>query len=404
MIQRIKVDLSKLCKAGGMRIHLWKGIFKSDTSNSIEYELVLDDNARFINLFGLCVNVDNGNIAFGVSPNPDRYIKLGNFYDYIRDANTYSYSLASESFLKLKNDDLRFLLEDLKLNPKNLYTNAQDYDLYFSRLINNKDLNMKSLILNLVSDKDNIYNSKRSNKFLNEKCVIHLIENWVNTQLDILSIFSNLFERGLLEKNIKEVWKESETYKLFKSKTSTETRFIAYLEEIPYDFLSAVRSYGFGIKQRSTYLYKILRSTDMNDIIGCGEILSSLSYIDDTYFIPANVKTYNIIDMLRAVGDDGDLFLSLDILLEYKNTSLYRKLDEKYSLSEILQDVGVSKRDFILGVQKYRKRAMLLIDRCGEHTIDVTKGQYSFSSLGERSIINSGRIFEKVSSRILKKF
>ena len=54
-----------------------------ERKRSTGYKKVLDSGARFINLFGLFVDVNSGDIALGLFPNPNDYISIGNIYDLI---------------------------------------------------------------------------------------------------------------------------------------------------------------------------------------------------------------------------------------------------------------------------------------------------------------------------------
>lgn len=410
MVENVVVSLGKLLKdyksvyTKSFGIHY----FIKD-SDSIEYELVIDENARFMNLFGMSVNINDGSIALGLSPNPNRYIRIGNVYDDIKSL------CRNRSIQKVSNDDLKILLEGLKLCPREVYENIDFYNKCLidssKTLKKDKRGEFKSIILNMVIEKDRSRGKfRKSDVLLNREIVPKLIVKYVETLSILQSISRDFFGTYILEKDIKNVWRNAEipiTDIIDSKQPNVETKFIRYLSYIPYDYLSALRSYGFGVKDRNILIKSVengRRGIKYSDALYFGEVLSSFAYIDDSAQVPAVVKTYNLLDMLRAVGAENDIIFSIEILAKYKNTSLYRSLSEKYEFNDIFKDIELDEKDFLLGIKKYTSRMVNLYDRCGMYSRDVTLGQYNFISLVERPIINAGRVFEKSCDMILKRF
>lgn len=411
MIETVNVDISKLCDEYNRDASYIKGFgngsFLSDTRNMLTYNLVTDENARFICVFGVFVNIDNGDVALGMCPNPNRYIRITNFYEQMH------------SFMNLKKKDkldievYKYLLEWLKINPSYVSEHHEEFKSYVSEMLKGKNRgkgDINSIVLNLVrqADKDRGKLTGDNIIFGNEY-VEHLIEWCLNFLTECQTLSRDFFGQFIYEENIQEVLDIADMgiTKLSESNLpNVEAKFVKLLiYDIPYDLLIAIRSYGFGIKNRSKLLSVFgRRGARSKDILKVGEILSSLSYIDSGESIPVMWKTYNILDILRAVGGENELLFSLEVLTKYKNSSLLEGLVKKYNLNDIIKDCEMSYKDFMINVDKYNKRFVRLIDAVGAYAREVRFHQYAFSSLSSISVLSSGKVFEKAGSMILSKF
>ena len=134
-----------------------------------------------------------------------------------------------------------------------------------------------------------------------------------------------------------------------------------------------------------------------------GESLSSLSYME-TRYTSNMVVTYNIMDLLKASGWEMNALFSVDVYRSYKNRTMVNRILDRFKIYEVLYEHKVHLDDFLHGIETYGARFLSLVDRGSMYSRNVTFKQYGFLIYSRDMIRNSGRVFEKASEMILKKF
>lgn len=416
MRKEVRVDLSELLKCNNSSKYS-RGFGTDDVTlrgdiGGIKYTLVTDEGARFINLFGLSIDVDSGNIALGYFPNRDSYIMIGNIFDGIRVA-----MFGKSKDTPFNNEDYRYILECLKINPKFRASHIDDLE----EIVKEKNVKLpyNSIILNLIAFKSSKQYSKSFQSFLrgsgkDGKWVVTLIKSCIDISLRMENVAREYFWNFISEENTQEVIDNSKlsVIELLESrKPNLESLMLKYLGiGIPIEFLTALKSYGFGSKQRKACFpgagknlkFELSRMSD-SVLFNIGECLSSLSYIDGGAQFPPMVKTYNILDLMRAVNVETEVLFSLEILKE-GNGTLYSGISKKLNFDDLFLDSQLTEKDFIVYMDKYRGRFLSLIDRGSVYSRNVLFGQYSFLSFGGRMLESSGMVFQRAISKVLKKF
>ncbi len=415
----IEIDVSKLVKDynSSSKYTKYFGGYEFSNTNDDKFMMTLveDEDARFINLFGLSVDIKSGDVALGYFPDPNRYIKVNNFYNMLR--KEMFNKVSSREF---SDDELRYIFEYLKLNPK-YFCDSEIKNVIDYHTESNTGIEFDSIILNLLSSKAKSNMSKDMEYFYKVSrdgdFVVNIIRRCISLMYDLQSVAKDYFRNFISEKNSKELLAFSDkglsiSDILDSSQPNLESLMLKYISYgIPIDFLIALSSYGFGIKQRmscfpgkGSWKYRDLTSTDSGEILRVGELLSSLAYIDNGSAVPAMVKVYNIMDLLRALDQEQNMLFALEVLSIYKNSTLYTSMMKKYNLEDILLEGKLTEQDFLLNVSRYGERYLSLIDKGGMYTRGVLMSQYQFSTFSRNMVMNSGRLFEKAYSMVKKKF
>lgn len=117
-----------------------------------------DNSENFINLFGMSIEPNSGDIALGINPNRYVYIYLGNLYEIIGNIYFGSKDIDSDTLKAIKSY-YKNLLEGFKIRP--FMTNKRIYDFINQAYEYSKDPNDKhtlkkydSIILNLAKNVD----------------------------------------------------------------------------------------------------------------------------------------------------------------------------------------------------------------------------------------------------------
>jgi hypothetical protein len=376
--------------------------------NSLYYTLVEDSDAEFINLFGLSVDAKSGDIALGYFPSSDSYVRIGNIFSIIKRI------MFNKSDTTVISDDyLSYIVECLKINPK-FVDDVLSKEIIDVIHEDESELKYESLILNMVSLKSDKDMSKEL-KFFKEKSskswVRNLIRECTSLTFSYESLAREYFGNFISETDESDILKNSEMNikELIETKNNPnmESLMLRYIKYgIPTELLQGLKSYGFGIKQRKTLFPEDFKgsASKVSDTLELGECLSSLAYVDSGAQVPPQIKTYNIMDLMRASGREEGILFSLEILKKYKNGSLYAGLSKKLSLDDVLLDCKLSEQDFIINMEKYSERFLSLIDRGSMYSRNVAFKQYSFLSFSVKMTENAGKVFSKATDMILKKF
>ena len=418
MRKHIDVDMSKVTGEYNSNSRYFK-TFGTDCSvfrgknGGLKYTLVLDEDAKFINLFGLVVDVTSGDIALGYFPEPDKYILVGNIYGIMKKA---MFGKASSD--EFTDDELRYILECLKLNPK-YFCDSIIEDIKTEHSEKSNKTEYDSVILNLVANRRRSNVSKDLQYFFSVsdkgEFVVEIVKKCMELSYEMQSVAKDFFGNFISEKGPSDVIRDADKglVTLAESRQpNIEGLMIKYKSlGVPMDLLIALKSYGFGIKQRmscfprrNSWKYRDLSSMTTDEALRIGELLSSLAYIDSGVSVPVMIKTYNIMDLLRASNQEQNMLFSIEVLSKYKNPTLYASLSKKYNLEDILLEGKMSEQDFLLNASRYGERYLSLIDRGGMYTRDVLFSQYQFSTYSSTMIMNAGKVFERACDMVIKKF
>lgn len=413
----VTVDVSKLIQdTEGLRYPKNFGVnsMLKKSGTSISYILVTEASARFINLFGLTVDVDSGDIALGYFPNSERYISIGNVYEHLRD-KMFGPKVRDikDSKKRILDSDLKFIIEDLKINPKYRQQHKEDIEALFKNL--GSETKYDSIILNLVYERTYSDIPKYMQDFLTSfddgKWIKSFISECIKYAKDMESVSRDFFNNFIAEPDADKVLDNSKMSlkELLEGRTpNLDTLIMKYLGYgIPIDLLLGLKSYGFGIKQRNS-VYPSTGSRSLDNLpvamaINVGERLSSLSYVEVGNVGDTLIQVYNIMDIVRAVDAESEILFSLEMIRE-KNPSLYTGISKRLGIDDALLDCKLSDENFITNLTRYEDRFLSLIDRGSMYSRNVNFSQYHFLAFSTRMLDSSGRIFKKAINRVMKKF
>ena len=379
-----------------------------ERKRSTGYKKVLDSGARFINLFGLFVDVNSGDIALGLFPNPNDYISIGNIYDLI----------AKYMFDKKEipnHVDKNFLLERMKLNIAGCMMDidtevykTEEYVPEFDSVV----LNITGKIKHQRSSKS--YDGYDKNR---EKCISTIIKKCANILNSIVKASRSFFGAFIEESNVREISVNSlinlDLSKVLDSgKANLEVLTDKYIMMgVSPDLLFALKSYGYGIKQRNLIVDSIVKLGFRNDldnkkdIYSLGDKLSSMSYLSTKAATLNGIDTiFNILDMLRAVGWDNSLFFSLEMIQEEKSRFIYDSVTKKFCIRDIITESGIKESDFVKGILDYKESVLPVMSYGYMYTRKPNSGGYCLSTHSIRQLISAGSVFDMVDGLVLSKF
>lgn len=424
MKETIVVDLSRLHsdtknlkfkKKFGSNKYIFRN--NGNITSSISFVKVVDEPEPFINLFGLSVGTETGNIALGLFPNPNSYILLGNFFK-IFAKRVFNGNLPEYI-------DKKLLLELLKVNPvlflHNLNSNLNSMYLDFR---NSGVQKSNSIIMELVRKFESVKESKTVVKSIgvDVENVFSFVYECVNKFLDCQKLAVEYFGAFISELTSDEVLstlsKYSNTSDLLESSVpNLNSRYLKFLDyKIDTDFLLALSSFGIGIKQRRSIL-NVLDSITVSEqgfeYVFYASVLGSFSYMDYSLCDKSSdvlkqdydkIICYNIIDMIHAIGWENAFMYSLDIIKEFKNYSAYLKLKDKYHLCDFWLENKIDESLFVKTLNFYNLNILPKIDCGSMYTREVKFSQYGLPVFSTKQMINSGRVFSEVGNLVLKKF
>lgn len=401
------------------------GIYVDMPGNKKGVRIISQENAKFINVFGLFVDIETGNIALGLFPDSDNYVCIGNFYEVL-----------SKSMFNTKTMpdwvDKRFLLEQMKLNPKDFMKSSYQtvLDMYQDSL---RDCTKySSILLNIASewvdstkeDPEEVKYFKKHNSsgdFVKEAMTYGISHS---VQYDVVA--ANFFTVYIVENTSSDV-----TRRMEQMKNSTfgdlindtavggnlESLYLMYVGEyhLPPVFLRALKSYGLGLKQRKVIVGTVadrrgnIKSYNNESLLMVAENLSSMLYLYSGQITgdtdrKAKTAGFNIIDLLKTVGWEESMLFSLDMVQTLHNRSVYDSLVKRFSIEELLLETKTSMKDFVMSLDTYRKIILPLIDNGSLYTRKTLPSQYAMSVFSPRQVESAGKVFESMSKMILKKF
>ena len=388
---------------------------KSNINGSIKITKVSDEPEPFINLFGLSVGTETGNIALGLFPNPNCYILIGNVFKLLAKRVFYSNSLPEYV-------DKKLILELLKVNPLLFLKNLnEDLRSMYSDFVNSNVQKTNSIILELVRKRETLKESSLNiNKSLGVSVegVVNFVYECVTTFEEWQKLAVEYFGAFISEIDSKELsdvlLKCKRTDELFESTLpNLNARFVKFLNYgIDVDFLIALSSFGIGIKQRRSLLNiikNIMTSDSGTEYVFYASVLGSFSYMD--YSILDDIKgkynkviCYNIIDMLRAVDRDNAFEFSLSLIKDSKNFTVYESLRDKYSLQDFWLENRLEQKLFVQVLNFYNLYILPKIDAGSMYTREVKFQQYNLPVFSIKQTMNAGRVFSEIGGILLKRF
>lgn len=372
---------------------------------SITLDIASSDRG-FVNVGGMCVNVDNMDIALGINPNKEEYVKVSNLRELLGDV--------------LSNESLRCYIEDLKIGFKSLdikdYKQGKDY---------------------VPEGASVVLNCARMHRFKNESTtsgVPFSTETILSTLEGMRACLEDLshkmFQNFIVEGSIKESFSTNKFYNGpdFASTFNGLRRaricnlnclYVRYIQGgLPVSFISGVMSYGFA-HNRLRFRNSIC---DLEDgtlkgrrcvdslIYSEGALGASTSDIMKESFSSylsklgyGKICVYNFIDLLRAVGKEQQVLFAAEVAQKYSNYVLVDKLVNNFGIVE-LRELGVSKKDFTQYVLEYFNRTSYLVDWGATYTRNVRISQNSLLCFSDKMLVNSGKVWDQVSDRIMKGF
>ena len=397
--------------------------FGSIDEHSFSIRVIKDESARFVNLFGLSIDAKTGNIALGLFPNSDEYICIGNFFeDFINRVSLNVGEYIDKSTLRdLLRDDIGYILEQMKLNPawflQGFSTYLSEKYLYQLKAEDKKDYS-KSVTLNISNDNLK-YRDFLSRKLIPASRLIDMqdmIYGYLSLSREIELVAHDYFCTFISEKSFDEVCfglKFSLKDLMTNSISNLEALTIKYLNEgIPFVLLRELKSYGLGIKQRKEIFEKcksmVADKTRFYEVLRLGELASSFYYLlsrDTVVDIHIQgIRSFNIIDLVRARGWLDSLLFSLDVLFDHHNVSAYNSLASKFSFQEILKELAIQETEFIMNLREYQTKVTDLIDGGSVYTRKVLGSQNILAAFNSVQLDKLGEIFSSSSNLILSKF
>ena len=418
----------------GFELLTGESFYRKSGNSDVVLSVVEYSSATFISLFGLFIDTESLDIAFGYFPNEYSYIKLkDSFRDFFeRDIFFGKRSTDREENLGIEGLDYKYILEVLKIRPiKEARDVIYDYLVeYFTDIKYVPGSECSSIVLNLISFYESKLDSVRAKSdkgFLNREVFdsrfYTLVEDLYNAgkALNSLAKFflwpfiaedDYISMRGDRVKNSLNILKDS----LESRNASLERTYEIYVSKgVPSEFMKACTSYGLGIKSREN-IYRVDLSPyyhrsdvdDMLDMLGkLVSKLSSMSYVIDTSSFGSKGDSvlsfcFNIIDLIKAVGWLNSLLYSIDMIKIYKNRTLYDSIINKMSVRDILEESLVSEVDFVKSLNKYLDFYDLY--NSGSMYRMRVKNKFNFSSFTSRQLDNIGPVLDSSMRLIMKKF
>lgn len=373
-------------------------------SNNLELTIIEDEKARFIRLFGVEVDLNTGNIAFGMFPDPDEYIYIDNLYEII----------SKQWFGKKKfpkNIDFSYIVELLKLDPDFYQLEIeQEVSESLKNSIEIKDPS-KSIMVTLMRDKMGV-SSEDLDAFSRacacKKVIYPITEACLNIYLECSNVSRNLYQSYISEESDDEVREAAEHhFDPARRGPNIESLTLSYISKgIPSLLLHEAKSYGYRVKERSGVFNKGTNISaskySPSDIVDIGKALSSMFYARKIMDKEA-VLAYNFIDMLRSVGWEQNIYFALDTIVEYKSKAVWESLMNRFHMYDILNDMHLSETRLVQGITSYRGVEMPKVQSGACYGRFTTLTQYKFVSYSVHQIKEAGMVFESTFA-LLKKF
>lgn len=377
-------------------------VFKDDGS-FFEYEVVIDESPKFINLCGVMVDYISGDIALGLQPRTDEYICIGNIKEYLAHLLLGTSKFPEEL-------DLKYILQLIKLDICGCGKELFD-EINFS-LGEKQPITTKSIVLALMSKPEHS-NDKRL-KFLKELDENHYGNIQEPIILELIKTHnkcdraSSFFLRSINpESDYKVVenqrGKESFSKLLNSFEGNLESLFQFYIRN-GFDevLLSALKSYAYFSTERRKILTSVpnIKKAETRDILSMAECLTS-----GFYYLGASKEqylAYNFMDLMRANSWEQNIIYSIE-RMEFRDTITWKNITKKLNIDKILREQNLSETEFFKGVVSCCNLEQKHIDRGACQGKPTKLCQYSFISFAPQQLYNAGKVFNLSMNNLLQK-
>lgn len=442
-IGNVSKNMSKTFGSALAGMEFLRANSSNSTSGAI-FCVVEGEEAKFVNLFGVFVDVTSLSLAFGYFPNSNSFIKLPNqnlkeiFESYLLEGIRKK---DREGVFDNIEIDYKYVIEIFK--TKNLQEAKDSIFEYIKGLFDSdKDslcTDYDSLLLNIIASKERFisrmgepdtYAFLKRDKF--ERSIDSFIRRmyYIGGTLEELAkyfFWPFIAEDDFIENlkwikgnlgNIKKLHKRVHYDDIMKSGDGSLEKLYQYYinQDVPSEFLNACISYGIGIKDRNlihksrvseNYMYLEERYKRMYD--WTMEKVSSMSYIIESVSYGSSKNDSilclcsNIIDLLRCSGWLDYLMYSVDMIRVYKNRTLYDSIIKKTGIRDILEESLVREVDFVKAINRYIE-FYYLYNSGSMYRMRASINKFNFSSYTKRQLDNVGPMLENSVGMVLKKF
>lgn len=361
---------------------------------------VNSDFGKFVNFFGLNVNTESGAVCLGYQSNSESYIPLFNLAEYLNKA-------FFNGDWTVTGEDVVYLLESTKIDP--------NFDLYgYLKSLDKSSSTYPytAISLNYLSGEDN--NSKKVNYFTindSDDMYLNIYDDFgrVNTRVGEL-VRELLFNAILENEGIDEVAKDTNRSGMCRMYLDSINR-----RGVDPMFMRELSSYTIGMKKRANiYGWGKDWARTFGPKKVCG-VLSSWSYTDYytedrlTNITDDKINTYNLMDLIRSINRDQDLYFSFDEGRDKSdgkggtivgNRAFFEALAKKLGLEAAFAGLGTNSGKQI---ENFIVMASLR-DTGAAYSRTVKNNQKDFAVISSQSMVTVGRLFDKVSARVIKKF
>lgn len=369
-------------------------------------EEVIDEEAHFINLFGLCIDLETGNIALGLSPKSNDYILMGNAYDIMKRTWFVSKRLKTSV-------DLKYVSELLKLDP--IYYKDEIVEELKQAFDNKEDIskNYSSIMVNYAKTLKRRGEENKQEKAFEalvrkNKVISSIAYQFVAMSLTFEDVARSYYGAFITEQTEGEI--KSNCGKTLKQvidgrSPNMETLTLRYVSiGFPMVFLSALKSYGLGITDRKNLFNKgiprglksqtgLEHDYTTNEIIDIGIALSSKFYARNITKKEYPLA-YNFMDLLRAVNWEHNILFALESITELQSKVIWESLLKKFNIYDILSEQSLSEKEFVLAVDAYRKSLLVQVDYGLCYKRMPSPDQYKMLSYSVDQLETAGNVFE----------
>lgn len=378
--------------------------------NYLVIDRVTDNDATFINLFGICVDTKTFNIAFGLNVESDDYILVGNVGKLL--CNVLEIKRLPDWF------DVKCLLGLLKYDTVNTIYNfdkilVEMYKCNFNCDVDTSNSIVYEIVKQKESEKDTFINDPLIHKvmysntlylykFINKCLVIHqtftrqamfFFNNFIleSSYDEMYSNYLMLFSSG--EFSIKNLYQYSDS--------NVEMLYLYYLSKgIPCVYLNALMSYALFLRQRVIMFKNLKRSnvlSNMDSIVRCALKIQSSCYSSND---KSQIFVYNCIQLLKY-KDKYDIFV---FAIDSNNTYLVEYILSGLGILDMLSDNNISVVEFCKYTLDYDKNVQCLVDGMSLYRKPIIDGQSNFVHVSVSRIYNVCKTFNTFSKSLLNLF
>ena len=392
-------------KKYGSNQSYFKDPSKRRDAHSLDLCIVTDEGAQFVNLFGLTVDLVSGNIALGLFPRSNEYIKVGNIKNLISKV-WFNSKLFPQSI------DLKYIIELMKLDPI-YYQDAIEQEIRDSFDLDGSldDEKFGSISVKYIKKRyrssgngeiEYFHNLAKQNRFIYE-----LAYFMIDTSRSLEGVARDYYGNFITEQydqDISRLQKSSFRDVENARDPNLEALTIRYVAMgIPEVFLSSLKSYGFEIKDRKSIFNKgtMLKTYSDSELIDIGIALSSMFYSRNV-MKKELILAYNLMDLLRAVNWDQNIIFSVDCISDLKSKAVWESVLKRFNVYDILKERNLSEKELVFAVNTYRNSVIYRIDWGMCYNRVAKPDQYKMISYSPGHLDNAGKVFEMTLNMLSK--